>query len=215
MDEWGHVRRGYRLDELDGLFGHVHERRATFINPVTVVNDDLAFSNLPRRVKRAAVAGHRTGRVDGGVAPPSGWRRHRDRGRVAGWKGIGGEWRRRSSPSCRGVMSLRGLPRRIGIDLVAGPWGQMSGGWLFGYIESLQEAGVQHGRVHQHVGAGPGAPHPRTHRRTGPPAAGRSRGASRPLYGCARVRSVASARAVGPWLSTSPRRSARLLRQRA
>jgi glycosyltransferase involved in cell wall biosynthesis/SAM-dependent methyltransferase len=55
MAEWGHVRRGYRLEDLDDLFGRYHTGRATFITPVTVVNHDLAFSKLPRRVKRAAL----------------------------------------------------------------------------------------------------------------------------------------------------------------
>jgi SAM-dependent methyltransferase len=55
MDEWGHVRRGYRLDDMDDLFGLRHEASATFINPVSVVNHDVAFSNLPVRVKRAAL----------------------------------------------------------------------------------------------------------------------------------------------------------------
>ncbi|MDP9417451.1 MAG: glycosyltransferase [Actinomycetota bacterium] len=52
MDEWGHVRRGYRVAELDRLVGRAHDALATFITPVTVVAHDIAFSRLPRRVKR-------------------------------------------------------------------------------------------------------------------------------------------------------------------
>jgi hypothetical protein len=55
MAEWGHVRRGYHLSELDRLFGREHETSATFINPVTVVAHDLSFSTLPARVRRAAL----------------------------------------------------------------------------------------------------------------------------------------------------------------
>jgi glycosyltransferase involved in cell wall biosynthesis/SAM-dependent methyltransferase len=55
MAEWGHVRRGYHLSELDRLFGRQHETSATFINPVTVVAHDLSFSTLPARVRRAAL----------------------------------------------------------------------------------------------------------------------------------------------------------------
>jgi GT2 family glycosyltransferase/SAM-dependent methyltransferase len=56
MAEWGHVRRGYRLDRLDALLGPHRTGSATFITPVTVVAHDLAFSRLPPRVRRAAVA---------------------------------------------------------------------------------------------------------------------------------------------------------------
>jgi SAM-dependent methyltransferase len=52
--EWGHVRRGYAPGELDALVGLRAQRTATFINPVTVVCHDLAFSRLPGRVRRAA-----------------------------------------------------------------------------------------------------------------------------------------------------------------
>jgi glycosyltransferase involved in cell wall biosynthesis len=54
--EWGHVRRGYGLAELEELIGLPCERRATFISPVTVVNHDFAFSRLPRPVRRAICA---------------------------------------------------------------------------------------------------------------------------------------------------------------
>jgi GT2 family glycosyltransferase/SAM-dependent methyltransferase len=52
MADWGHVRRGYRVAELDQLVGSAHDALATFITPVTVLAHDLAFSRLPGRVKR-------------------------------------------------------------------------------------------------------------------------------------------------------------------
>jgi GT2 family glycosyltransferase/SAM-dependent methyltransferase len=52
MDEWGHVRRGYRVEELDRLVGAAHDAYATFITPVTVLAHDLSFSHLPQRLKR-------------------------------------------------------------------------------------------------------------------------------------------------------------------
>ncbi|MBA3252202.1 MAG: glycosyltransferase [Geodermatophilaceae bacterium] len=52
MAEWGHVRRGYRRTELDALFGREALREASFINPLTAANHDIAFSRLPGRVKR-------------------------------------------------------------------------------------------------------------------------------------------------------------------
>lgn len=52
MNEWGHVRRGYRVVELDQLVGRAHDAMSTFISPVTVVAHDLSFSRLPTRAKR-------------------------------------------------------------------------------------------------------------------------------------------------------------------
>lgn len=52
FEEWGHVRRGYSLEQLQDLIGLPCQRHATFITPVTVLCHDLAFSNLPRRVRR-------------------------------------------------------------------------------------------------------------------------------------------------------------------
>jgi len=46
MAEWGHVRRGYTLDQLTGLIGLPCQSSATFINPLTVVSHDVAFSRL-------------------------------------------------------------------------------------------------------------------------------------------------------------------------
>jgi ubiquinone/menaquinone biosynthesis C-methylase UbiE len=53
MARWGHVRRGYSPQELASLFGAAPERSASFINPVTSFYHDLAFSRLPRRMRKA------------------------------------------------------------------------------------------------------------------------------------------------------------------
>ena len=52
MAEWGHVRRGYRLDEMDALFGRDHDARATFISPVTVIAHDSSRSRTCLKVRR-------------------------------------------------------------------------------------------------------------------------------------------------------------------
>ncbi|WP_066379085.1 MULTISPECIES: class I SAM-dependent methyltransferase [unclassified Anabaena] len=52
MAEWGHVRRGYTLAELKDLIKLPCEKYATFINPVTVLCHDVAFSNLSHRRRR-------------------------------------------------------------------------------------------------------------------------------------------------------------------
>ena len=54
--EWGHVRRGYSMDALRDLIGLPCERRAMFINRVTVIGHDISFSRLPLRLRRLAVA---------------------------------------------------------------------------------------------------------------------------------------------------------------
>jgi ubiquinone/menaquinone biosynthesis C-methylase UbiE len=54
MAEWGHVRRGYALDELKRLFGFEPEAVSTFVNPLTAFYHDVAFSRLGRK-KRAAL----------------------------------------------------------------------------------------------------------------------------------------------------------------
>ncbi|MBD2089460.1 class I SAM-dependent methyltransferase [Microcoleus sp. FACHB-1515] len=46
MAEWGHVRRGYRLDELEALIDLACQDYATFINPMTAIGHDVAFSRL-------------------------------------------------------------------------------------------------------------------------------------------------------------------------
>jgi ubiquinone/menaquinone biosynthesis C-methylase UbiE len=51
--EWGHVRRGYSLQQLNTLIAMPHHRSATFISPITVLCHDVAFSRLPRRLRQA------------------------------------------------------------------------------------------------------------------------------------------------------------------
>jgi SAM-dependent methyltransferase len=46
MAEWGHVRRGYTLDELKNLIDLPCLGYATFINPMTALCHDVAFSHL-------------------------------------------------------------------------------------------------------------------------------------------------------------------------
>jgi GT2 family glycosyltransferase/ubiquinone/menaquinone biosynthesis C-methylase UbiE len=52
LAEWGHVRRGYSLTELQNLFGFSCESNFDFINRATVLSHDLAFSALPGPVRR-------------------------------------------------------------------------------------------------------------------------------------------------------------------
>jgi ubiquinone/menaquinone biosynthesis C-methylase UbiE len=52
MQEWGHVRRGYTLDQLQQLVGLPHQDYATFINPLTVLCHDIAFSRLSHRKRK-------------------------------------------------------------------------------------------------------------------------------------------------------------------
>lgn len=56
MSEWGHVRRGYSVQELTSLFGGPPERCASFINPVTSFYHDVAFSRLRRRARKVIYA---------------------------------------------------------------------------------------------------------------------------------------------------------------
>jgi ubiquinone/menaquinone biosynthesis C-methylase UbiE len=51
--EWGHVRRGYTLNQLQELIGLRRRSYSSFINPVTALCHDFAFSRLPGRVRRA------------------------------------------------------------------------------------------------------------------------------------------------------------------
>jgi ubiquinone/menaquinone biosynthesis C-methylase UbiE len=57
MAEWGHVRRGYTLDELNNLIGLPCQKSATFINPVTALCHDISFSRLPQFARRSICAG--------------------------------------------------------------------------------------------------------------------------------------------------------------
>ena len=54
--QWGHVRRGYSTAAMRELVGLEPEGAATFINPGTVIAHDIAFSRLPRRLRRLALA---------------------------------------------------------------------------------------------------------------------------------------------------------------
>jgi len=53
---WQHVRVGYAREDLERLFGGRAAATADFINPVTVIGHDLAFSRLPGRPRRALLA---------------------------------------------------------------------------------------------------------------------------------------------------------------
>jgi GT2 family glycosyltransferase/SAM-dependent methyltransferase len=57
IEEWGHVRRGYELEDLESLFGRTPSKTATFITPVTVIGHDIGFSKLPSRVRRSLAMG--------------------------------------------------------------------------------------------------------------------------------------------------------------
>lgn len=57
MAEWGHVRRGYSLAELEALIQLPCQRWMTFINPLTVLCHDIAFSQLPARLKQLICRG--------------------------------------------------------------------------------------------------------------------------------------------------------------
>ena len=52
MAEWGHVRRGYTLAELQVLINLPCQGYATFINPLTVLGHDVAFSRLSHRRRK-------------------------------------------------------------------------------------------------------------------------------------------------------------------
>lgn len=49
--EWGHVRRGYDQARLDAMFGGAPVAKGGFINGWLALSHDIAFSNLPRRVR--------------------------------------------------------------------------------------------------------------------------------------------------------------------
>jgi SAM-dependent methyltransferase len=56
MGEWGHVRRGYSSGQLQALFGSPCEAACDFINRLTVISHDLAFSCLAGRLRRLGCA---------------------------------------------------------------------------------------------------------------------------------------------------------------
>jgi SAM-dependent methyltransferase len=47
LAEWGHVRRGYTVPELEALFGHPAADSTSFIDPLIAVSHDITFSRLP------------------------------------------------------------------------------------------------------------------------------------------------------------------------
>lgn len=51
MAEWGHVRRGYTLEDLKTLMPVPCQQCATFINAITVIGHDIAFSRLPHGLR--------------------------------------------------------------------------------------------------------------------------------------------------------------------
>jgi GT2 family glycosyltransferase/SAM-dependent methyltransferase len=53
---WGDVRRGYSVEELERLLGGRATEVRTFVNPLTVVGHDIAFSRLPEPARRALCA---------------------------------------------------------------------------------------------------------------------------------------------------------------
>jgi SAM-dependent methyltransferase len=55
--DWGHVRRGYSLEQLRILIGMPCERTATFISPISVLCHDVAFARAPARMRRAVCLG--------------------------------------------------------------------------------------------------------------------------------------------------------------
>ena len=57
MAEWGHVRCGYSLPELETIVGSQAKARATFITPLTVLGHDVAFSRLPPKLRSFVCAG--------------------------------------------------------------------------------------------------------------------------------------------------------------
>ncbi|QJE73260.1 class I SAM-dependent methyltransferase [Aerophototrophica crusticola] len=53
MAEWGHVRRGYAMAELERLFGARPDNAVGFITALSVIGHDVAFSWLPQKAKVA------------------------------------------------------------------------------------------------------------------------------------------------------------------
>ena len=52
MADWGHVRRGYTLAQLQALIHMPCLHTANFINPCTVLSHDVAFSRLSGRSRK-------------------------------------------------------------------------------------------------------------------------------------------------------------------
>jgi SAM-dependent methyltransferase len=51
MADWGHVRSGYALDELDRMLSLPHVVSSSFCTPWTAVSHDLSFSRLPAALR--------------------------------------------------------------------------------------------------------------------------------------------------------------------
>lgn len=56
MQEWGHVRSGYALSQLDAMLALPHVAAASFITPWTAISHDFAFSRLPAPLRHLACA---------------------------------------------------------------------------------------------------------------------------------------------------------------
>ena len=138
--EWGHVRRGYSLPDIERLVGSPSECHATFISPVTALCHDVAFSRLPTLVRVAACAAFGAAHVAGVPGAPPARPGDGDRPRVA-----------------QGLMPGP-APRHVAIL----PWGDVvedfldpigrtlddfangiTGGWLWGYVRALATCGVR------------------------------------------------------------------------
>ena len=53
FEEWGHVRRGYSVNELKNLIALPCRTYATFISPLTVLCHDISFSRLSQPLRWA------------------------------------------------------------------------------------------------------------------------------------------------------------------
>lgn len=51
FERWGHVRRGYRQEQLDAMFGAAADQVGGFINPLLALSHDVSFSNFPLPVR--------------------------------------------------------------------------------------------------------------------------------------------------------------------
>ena len=56
LADWGHVRRGYSLQQLEALVGRPIESWASFLSPVTVLGHDVSFSKLSHRARHQLCA---------------------------------------------------------------------------------------------------------------------------------------------------------------
>lgn len=56
FQEWGHVRRGYSISDLEQLIPLQAQAWSSFVSPTTALNHDISFSNLPKAI-RVAICG--------------------------------------------------------------------------------------------------------------------------------------------------------------